>query len=271
MKDLNLPRRSALLSLLIVLAIIVFVEVIIMGIFRLYVETENEWLDVIMDAILLAAFTFPSLYYMMLRPLELQVIERQKAEEELRRAKEQLEQMLIREQQLSRVDGMTGLFNYRHFFEFATHEFILARRYQRPLTVLMCDTDDFKKINDTLGHAAGDRMLSLVAQAAGAHMRAGDMLARYGGDEFIIMLSQTNLQQAYLVAERIREKVTLLGMETEKGRFSVTFSLGVADMRQEPGEDSVEAIIQRADQALYLAKQGGRNRTVLFSEDNERK
>lgn len=102
-------------------------------------------------------------------------------------------------------------------------------------------------------------------------MRAGDMLARYGGDEFIIMLSQTNLQQAYLVAERIREKVALLGMETEKGRFSVTFSLGVADMRQEPGEDSVEAIIQRADQALYLAKQGGRNRTVLFSEDNERK
>lgn len=271
MKDLNLPRRSALQSLLIVLAIIVFVEVIIMGIFRFYVETENEWLDVMMDAILLATFTFPSLYFMMLRPLELQVIERQKAEEELRRAKEQLEQMLIREQQLSRVDGMTGLFNYRHFFEFATHEFILARRYQRPLTILMCDTDDFKKINDTLGHAAGDRMLSLVAQAAGAHMRAGDMLARYGGDEFIVMLSQTSLQQAYHVAERIREKVAQLGMETEKGRFSVTFSLGVADMRQEPGEDSVEAIIQRADQALYLAKQAGRNQTVLFSENHERK
>lgn len=274
MADVISSRKIASRPLLIILATIIFTEIVIMGAVRLLFENENIWLDVIIDAGLLAIFTFPSLYLLMLRPLEREVAERIKSETELRHAKElleitnqKLELMLAREQQLARVDGMTGLFNYRHFFESASHEFFMARRYQHPLVILMCDTDNFKTINDTLGHSAGDRMLCLVAQAAGEHLRAVDMLARYGGDEFIILLPQTSVQQAFHVAERILADVAQTVMETEKGTCSVTFSIGMADVRHEPLEDSVESIIQRADQALYKAKEAGGNCTVIFNPE----
>jgi diguanylate cyclase (GGDEF)-like protein/PAS domain S-box-containing protein len=202
------------------------------------------------------------------------ITERRQAEDGLHRAKESLEQanrelegVLAREQHLARTDGLTGLYNYRHFFELASREFDAAMRYQRPLAILMFDADGFKKVNDTLGHIAGDRMLEMVAQAVAAQMRVVDVLARYGGDEFVILLSQTNAQQAFSIAERIRASVAAVRLQTDQGVFSVTLSLGVAELCREPKDDGIERIIQRADQALYAAKQAGRNRTMIFAQE----
>ena len=199
------------------------------------------------------------------------ISERRQAEEGLHRAKEslelanrELEHVLMREQQLARTDGLTGLCNYRYFFELASHEFSAAIRYQRPLSILMFDTDYLKQVNDTLGHMAGDKLLVLVAQTAIAQLRAVDVLARYGGDEFVILLSQTNAQQAFTIAERIRTSVAALHLQTEKGPLAVTLSIGIAEIWREPVDESVERVVQRADKALYAAKQTGRNRTVIF-------
>ena len=170
----------------------------------------------------------------------------------------------MREQQLARTDGLTGLYNYRYFFELASREFSASMRYQRPLAILMFDTDDFKRGNDTLGHIAGDKILAQVAQTTAAQMRTVDVLARYGGDEFVILLSQTSAQQAYPIAERIRASISALRMQTETGPLAITLSIGIAEIWREPADESVERIVQRADKALYAAKQAGRNRTVIF-------
>ena len=200
------------------------------------------------------------------------ISERKREEEELRRAKDALEtahrelqQLLSHEQLLARTDSLTGLCNRRHFFELAAREFGAAMRYQRSLTILMFDADDFKQVNDILGHAAGDKVLALIAQAAAAQVRAPDVLARYGGDEFVILLSQTSAQQARPIAERIRKSVAAMRVETAKDPLAITLSIGIAETRREPPDESVERVIQRADEALYAAKQSGRNRTVIFN------
>ena len=202
------------------------------------------------------------------------ITKRKQSEDELHRAKEslelanrELEHVLMREQQLARTDGLTGLYNYRYFFELASREFSASMRYQRPLAILMFDTDDFKQVNDTLGHIAGDKILALVAQTTAAQLRTVDVLARYGGDEFVVLLSQTSAQQAFPIAERIRVSVSALHMQTEKGTLAVTLSIGIAEICREPDDDSVERVVQRADKALYAAKQAGRNRVMIFGSN----
>jgi diguanylate cyclase (GGDEF)-like protein/PAS domain S-box-containing protein len=205
------------------------------------------------------------------------ITERKWAEEELRRAKDELEtanlelqQSLEREKLLACTDGLTGLCNRRHFFELADREFHAAVRYRRPLAFLMFDMDNFKQVNDTLGHAAGDKLLALVAQTTAAQMRASDVVSRYGGDEFIFMLSHTSAGQALIVAERIRASVAALRMDAlqdDKGPLGITLSIGIAGMRLAPLDENVERVIQRADEAMYAAKQAGRNRTVIFGQD----
>ncbi len=199
------------------------------------------------------------------------ITERKQAEEELRLAKEELEsanlelqQSLAREQLLASTDGLTGLCNHRHLFELAAREFMSALRYRRPLTFLMFDMDEFKKINDTLGHTAGDKLLVDVAQTAVAQVRGPDVVARYGGDEFIVLLPDASAKQALPVAERIRANVAALRVGNGKLPITITLSIGIAEMQHEPLDENVERIIQRADEALYKAKEGGRDRTVIF-------
>ena len=202
------------------------------------------------------------------------ITERRQAEDELHNLKNELEttnlelqQALEREKRLACTDGMTGLCNHRYFFELAAREFHAAVRHRHPLAFLMFDMDDFKKVNDTLGHAAGDKLLVRVAQTAVAQVRASDVVARYGGDEFIVMLPYASAQQALHVAERIRAGVATLRVETDKDPFAIMVSNGIAEIRHEPVDENVERIIQRADEALYKAKQSGRNRTVIFGQD----
>ena len=182
-------------------------------------------------------------------------------------AHRELQQSLAREQRLARTDGLTGLCNRRYFLELAAREFNTAVRYRHPLALLMFDVDGFKRVNDTLGHRAGDEVLAWVAQTATAQIRAVDVLARYGGDEFVILLPQTSAQQALPMAERLRERVAARRLETPAA--GVTLSIGIAELGSEPGEASIERVVQRADQALYLAKANGRNCTVTYSAETQ--
>ena len=198
------------------------------------------------------------------------VTERKQAEDKLRRANAALEtahaelqEMFAHEQILARTDGMTGLINRRHFFELATREFNASLRYQRPLTIILFDVDGFKQVNDTFGHSMGDAILVQIAQVALQQIRNVDILARYGGDEFIILLPETNAQQAFQIAERTRECVASTGAGMKNSPFSVTLSLGVAEVSLSPQDASVEDAIRRADQALYAAKAKGNNCTVI--------
>jgi diguanylate cyclase (GGDEF)-like protein len=131
----------------------------------------------------------------------------------------------------------------------------------------MFDMDNFKHVNDTLGHAAGDKLLVKVAQATNAQVRASDVVARYGGDEFIVMLPHATAQKALLIAERIRISIAAIPVEIDKEPFVITLSIGIAETRYEPMDENVERIIQCADEAMYKAKQSGRNRTVIFGQD----
>ena len=182
--------------------------------------------------------------------IKLDISERKQAEGELKR--------------LARIDALTGVYNRRHLFELAAHEFDVARRYQQPLAVIMFDLDHFKNVNDTFGHAIGDRVLEDVTRAARSQLRDVDLIGRYGGEEFLIVLPVTGAQQASLLAERIRMGVETLSIETDKGAVSVTLSIGIAEMFHAPQDSSVDDMIRRADEALYAAKKAGRNRTVIF-------
>lgn len=190
---------------------------------------------------------------------ELELIRAKEALEELN---QQLQQAIEREQHLARTDGLTGLNNRRHFFDLATHEFAVAKRYRHPLSVLLFDIDLFKHINDQFGHQVGDEIIKQVVQMARGHLRDADVLARYGGDEFIVLSPQTKAQQLAVVAERIRQDIASIRFAADQGAASVTTSVGIADGLFP--NDTLDRLIQRADQALYSAKVAGRNRVVLF-------
>src|SRR5512133_3185727 len=184
----------------------------------------------------------------------------------LETANQKLQIALAREKQFSNTDVLTSLYNRRHFLEIAANEFYAAVRYQHPLTIILFDVDDFKQVNDNFGHAAGDKVLERVALAATGQIRMIDVLARYGGDEFIILLPQTSALQAFPVAERIRESIAAQRIVIDKGIFNVSATIGIAEINHTLEGESIENIMQRADKALYTAKEAGRNRTAIYSE-----
>ncbi len=195
------------------------------------------------------------------------ITERKRIEEELREAKDALEQALERESHLARTDDLTGIKNRRHMFELAELKFSIAKRYKQPLTMIMFDIDHFKKVNDTWGHVVGDQILIKVTQVVLSEMRNVDLLGRYGGEEFIILSPMTSAQQAYALAERIRTKVEALRVSTDKGVISVTVSLGIVEMNHDSPLESVESMFNRADEAMYSAKQAGRNCTKILESN----
>jgi diguanylate cyclase (GGDEF)-like protein len=162
---------------------------------------------------------------------------------------------------ISVTDGLTGLTNVRHFREQAQREHSRARRHNDPYTVLMMDIDHFKKINDVYGHPVGDTVLREMAAIFREAVRLTDLPARYGGEEFVAFLSRTRLPEAAIVGERIREAVERKVFAAPSLMIRCTVSVGVADYL--PGTEGTEkTVIGRADQALYSAKRGGRNRVV---------
>ncbi|MDF1734432.1 MAG: PAS domain S-box protein [Minwuia sp.] len=163
------------------------------------------------------------------------------------------------------TDALTGLANRHHFGRVADVEVRRAARYRHGLAVIACDIDHFKGVNDTYGHAGGDRALVAFAQAASACMRRPiDLLGRVGGEEFAVLLPETDLSGAVRVAERIRAAIERVQVNHDGQEFGLTVSLGVSLFRD--GETSLEAALKRADDALYLAKNKGRNRVESARE-----
>jgi diguanylate cyclase (GGDEF)-like protein len=153
-------------------------------------------------------------------------------------------------------DGLTGLYNYRHFWELLGHEVEQSRRYETPLSLLFLDLDSFKVINDTLGHSQGDAVLKTLAEYLQGALRQADVICRYGGEEFVVLLPKTPLEQAILLAERLRQKISEIGIPLPERDLRFTVSIGVSSLS--PGMDG-EALVNAADAAMYQAKQAGKN------------
>jgi diguanylate cyclase (GGDEF)-like protein len=162
-------------------------------------------------------------------------------------------------QRMARTDDLTSTLNRRHFFVLAQREFARARRYERPLSAVMLDIDHFKQVNDTYGHATGDEVLRQVAQRCRSSIRDVDILGRYGGEEFALLLPDTTLASAKAgLAERLRRTVADEPVITAHGPITVTVSLGVAELQSDTAD--VDSLLDSADSALYQAKAAGRNR-----------
>jgi two-component system, cell cycle response regulator len=172
---------------------------------------------------------------------------------------------------LATKDALTGLHNYRYFREALRQEVERARRYTTPLSLLFLDIDDFKQINDTLGHQYGDAIIREVGMILKGGIRLADLLCRYGGDEFVLLMSQTPLEQALLLAERLRRLIARTPI-TQAGQSSqLTVSIGVAGLA---AGMSLDDLIKAADGALYRAKEAGKNRCCAaklstFSEETD--
>jgi len=167
-------------------------------------------------------------------------------------------------QALSQTDGLTGIPNRRFFDERARQEARRASRYATPLSVVMLDLDLFKGLNDRMGHLSGDDVLRAVASILAAERRAGDVVARWGGEEFAAILPHTAPDAARAWAERVRARIETTIIATEAGPATITASFGVAG--ELAGGDAVEELIGAADAALYQAKRLGRNRVVAFED-----
>jgi diguanylate cyclase (GGDEF)-like protein len=160
-------------------------------------------------------------------------------------------------------DPLTGLHNRRYFMLSASEHLRLATRRGNSFCVLMVDLDHFKQINDTFGHATGDQVIRLTSDVLRQELRASDVLARFGGEEFIACLPDTDQESALVAAERIRlnlERSNLPDAQGQDAALKVTASIGIAAARG--SSESLEVLIERADQALYEAKHGGRNRVI---------
>jgi diguanylate cyclase (GGDEF)-like protein len=169
---------------------------------------------------------------------------------------------LQRAKLLSETDDLTGLFNTRGFAISANRLFSQAVRYDRPASVLMIDSDNLKSVNDAYGHDAGNRLLRQLATAIQAELRATDVPARYGGDEFIVLLPETPPKGALDVAERIRSTISAAPLTVEGRPIPCSVSVGIACF-PEDGR-SLDALAARADRALYQAKKNGRNCVVRY-------
>ncbi|WP_334036776.1 sensor domain-containing diguanylate cyclase [Alteromonas macleodii] len=163
----------------------------------------------------------------------------------------------------SRVDGLTGLYNRRYWQERFDEMHKLCVRREKPSTALMLDIDHFKRINDTYGHQAGDKVIKMLAALIKRCVRETDLAGRYGGEEFAIILNDSSVEDAKIVAERIRQLAQRLVVEHEGESISFTVSLGLAQFS--PDFKGAMAWLECADQALYEAKENGRNQYRIYA------
>ena len=170
---------------------------------------------------------------------------------------------------LASIDDLTQLYNRRYFFERFNQEVERSKRYQRPLSCIIMDIDFFKHVNDSFGHLAGDQVLINIAQIVRKNCRQSDLAGRYGGEELIVLLPETEAVGAMIIADRIREMIEQHRTVDGKGMvIGVTVSMGVASLNgmELRNIENNERIIQQADDALLQAKKYGRNRIELYRQ-----
>ena len=168
---------------------------------------------------------------------------------------------------LSQTDDLTGLLNMRTFNLILKKEITRATRHRQPFTVVMIDVDGLKSVNDQHGHPAGSRLLTVIASSIRDSVRTSDVLARYGGDEFVILMTQTSIENSRIVAERVRTAIRNTSFDTHGSRVSATVSVGIASF-----PDNVEKaadVLEKADIALYKSKQDGRDKVSYYDEEME--
>ncbi|ESA32931.1 ammonium transporter [Leptolyngbya sp. Heron Island J] len=167
---------------------------------------------------------------------------------------------------LASIDPLTGIYNRRAFLEQANKSLSLAKRQNWPVVILMIDIDHFKSINDQFGHAKGDLVIRSVAKTCSSLLREHDVVGRFGGEEFVVLLSNTSLHKTKTIAERLRQQVEQLWIVNEPSQMQVTVSIGIADMQP---DESLEATLKRSDRALYQAKAQGRNRVEYWHQTTQ--
>lgn len=166
--------------------------------------------------------------------------------------------------QLATTDALTGLHNRRHLMKVGNYEVSRAHRYDRPLSMLLVDADHFKDINDTWGHGVGDTVLKALSQAIESNLRQTDVAARIGGEEFVILLPETTLENALVFAQRLRESVEAISVQVNASSdVGLTVSIGVAMLKP---DDTLDKLMSRADRHLYVAKEKGRNQVVTAQD-----
>jgi diguanylate cyclase (GGDEF)-like protein len=171
---------------------------------------------------------------------------------------------LARVKLISETDELTGVFNVRAFNALAAQEFRLAARYRRELSLMMIDSDDLKRMNDTHGHEAGDKLIRAVVTGIRASIKSSDIVARYGGDEFVCIFPSAGAGAAAGIGERIRRHIADAPLKVDGQDIPMSVSIGVASFPRH-GE-KFESVARNADKALYLSKSEGRNRVTVYQE-----
>lgn len=169
-------------------------------------------------------------------------------------------------QKIAHLDPLLGLYNRRHFYELASREFDRALRYHHPLSILVLDLDHFKQVNDYHGHLIGDQALMGFSNILVQTLRSADVVARFGGDEFVVLLPETDTTHANLMAERLRSNLKEKPIDSDAGLLHLTFSGGISSLGEH--EESIENLIERADRALYISKTVGRDRVTVMGAQN---
>jgi diguanylate cyclase (GGDEF)-like protein len=189
--------------------------------------------------------------------------------QQLEMALAEAQRLKRRYEELSTVDELTGLHNRRFFFAEAEAALARAVRYRDPFSLMILDVDFFKRINDTFGHAAGDSVLRDLAGILKEHTREGDILARFGGEEFVLAVPNTDLAGARTLADRIRQHVRSLEWKAEGNSFHLTVSAGIAGLEpsdKTPSRPGLDEVLRQADKALYYCKFSGRDQVCAYPD-----
>ncbi|VAX14298.1 diguanylate cyclase (GGDEF domain) [hydrothermal vent metagenome] len=187
----------------------------------------------------------------------------ERLKKELTEAEQKIEilrKQLENEREQAMKDGLTGLFNRRAYDQYIKDELARFKRYASPFVLAVWDVDRFKTVNDQYGHAAGDKVLKIIADIIAENIRETDIVARYGGEEFVIIMPETKIEAAYTSLEKLNRMIKNCGFHFRGERVEVTASCGITESRP---DDTPESIFQRADKALYQAKEMGRNRCLM--------
>ncbi len=188
--------------------------------------------------------------------------QQQQAAREISIKNQQLKDSLQKLEQMAATDPLTGLYNRRHFGEVLERYFSESTRYGKDLACIMCDLDGYKKLNDTMGHQFGDRILQVTAKIITWNLRVMDVAARYGGDEFVVLLPHASASLALTVGERIHAQFISQMKTLVRNDLSLTMSMGIASsLHNRPGNS--DQLVAVADEALYEAKRRGKNQTIV--------